>query len=47
MRPTKSTAVTLDQSSVTDSNEPFDRVEHSHCAIERPDVIESVPNGVD
>ena len=46
MRPTKFTTVTLNQSSVTDSDEALGWVEHSHCAIERPDVIESECKGV-
>ena len=38
--------MTLKQSSATDPDKPHDRIEHSHRAIERPDVIESVPKGV-
>ena len=37
---------TAAQSSVADSNDPLGRVLHSHCTIERPDVIENVSKRV-
>jgi len=46
MRPTKFTTVTLNRSSAIDFKEPFDWAEHSHRAIERPDVIEGVSKGI-